>query len=71
MDLSAARYRRGCVQPRGTPEFAAISAVAVRHNDISNILSTAPDRFEPIYRRKPNRDIDARPWCRGFYAPCS
>ena len=55
----------------GTPEFAAISAVAVRHNDISNILSTAPDRFEPIYRRKPNRDIDARPWCRGFYAPCS
>jgi hypothetical protein len=27
-----------------------------------------PDRFEPIYRRKPNRDIDARPWCRGFYA---
>jgi uncharacterized protein len=52
----------------GTPEFAAISAVAVRHNDISNILSTAPERFEPIYRRKPNRDIDARPWCRGFYA---
>jgi uncharacterized protein len=52
----------------GTPEFAAISAVAVRHNDISNILSEAPGRFEPIYRRKPNRDIDARPWCRGFYA---
>jgi uncharacterized protein len=52
----------------GTPEFAAISAVAVRHNDISNTLSTAPDRFEPIYRRKPNRDVDARPWCRGFYA---
>jgi uncharacterized protein len=52
----------------GTPEFAAISAVAVRHNDISNILSTAPDQFEPIYRRKPNREIDARPWCRGFYA---
>jgi uncharacterized protein len=52
----------------GTPEFAAISAVAVHHNDISNILSTAPDQFEPIYRRKPNREIDARPWCRGFYA---
>ena len=52
----------------GTPEFAAISAVAVRHNDISNILSTAPNRFEPIYRRKPNREVDARPWCEGFYA---
>jgi uncharacterized protein len=45
----------------GTPEFAAISAVAVHHNNISNILSTAPDRFEPIYRRRPNRDVDARP----------
>jgi hypothetical protein len=31
----------------GTPEFAAISAVAVRHNDISNILPEAPARFEP------------------------
>jgi len=54
--------------PGGTPEFAAISAVAVRHNDISNILSTAPSRFEPISPRKPNRGIDARPWYEGFYA---
>ena len=61
--IDADAFNRG-----GTPEFAAISAVAVRHNDISNILSEAPGRFEPIYRRKPNRDIDARPWCRGFYA---
>src|SRR5215831_6813728 len=52
----------------GTPEFAALAAVAVRHNDISNILSEAPGRFEPIYRRKRNRDIDARPWGRDFYA---
>jgi hypothetical protein len=34
-------------------------------------LSTAPDRFEPIYRRKPNRDIDARPWCRASMPLCS
>jgi uncharacterized protein len=52
----------------GTPEFAAISAVALRHNDISNILSTAPKRFEPKHRRKPNGDVDPRPWCRGFHA---
>ncbi|WFU31238.1 UPF0149 family protein [Bradyrhizobium brasilense] len=52
----------------GTPEFAAISAVALRHNDISNTLSTAPDRFEPMHRRKLNGDIDPRPWCQGFYA---
>jgi uncharacterized protein len=52
----------------GTPEFAAISAVARHHNDISNTLSTAPHRFQPMHRRKPNGDVDARPWCRGFHA---
>src|SRR6478735_8691395 len=52
----------------GTPEFAAISAVALRHNDISNVLSTAPHRFTPVHGRKPNGDVDARPWCQGFHA---
>lgn len=52
----------------GTPEFAAICAAARRHNDISRVLSTTPDRFEPMHRCKPNGDIDPRPWCRGFYA---
>ncbi|MHC2332258.1 YecA/YgfB family protein [Bradyrhizobium sp. USDA 4454] len=31
----------------GKPEFAAISAVALRHNDLGNVLSTAPHRFAP------------------------
>jgi uncharacterized protein len=52
----------------GTPEFAAISAVAVRHNRIVEMLSTEPKTFEPILVRKPNREIDAAPWCQGFYA---
>ncbi len=52
----------------GTPEFAAISAVVQRHNDISNILSTAPHRFQPKHSRKPNGGVDARPWCEGFHA---
>ena len=52
----------------GTPEFAAISAVAHHHNDISNTLSTAPHRFQPMHPRKPNGDVDARPWCQGFHA---
>ena len=51
-----------------TPEFAAISAVALRHNDISNVLTTAPDRLELVHRRKPNGDVDPGPWCQGFYA---
>ena len=50
------------------PEFAAISAVAVRHNAIVETLTNAPKTFEPIFARKPNRDIDAGPWCEGFYA---
>ena len=52
----------------GTSEFAAISAVAVRHNVIVETLSNAPKTFEPIFARKPNRDIDAGSWCEGFYA---
>lgn len=52
----------------GTPEFAAISAVARHHNDISNTLSTAPHRFQPMHQRMPNGNVDARPWCRGFHA---
>jgi len=51
-----------------TLEFAAICAVARRHNEISRVLTTTPDRFEPRHRRKPNGDVDPRPWCRGFYA---
>ena len=42
----------------GTPEFAAISAVAVRHNAIVETLTSAAKTFEPIFARKPNRDID-------------
>jgi uncharacterized protein len=52
----------------GTPEFAAISAVVQHHNAISNTLSTNPKQFEPIHPRKPNGDVDARPWCLGFHA---
>ncbi|MGY3294365.1 hypothetical protein ACVWWP_007432 [Bradyrhizobium sp. LM3.6] len=50
----------------GTPEFAAISAVALRHNEISQILSTTPSQFEPMHRRKANGDVDPRPWCQGI-----
>ncbi len=52
----------------GTPEFAAISAAAVRHNTIVETLSTAPKTFKPIFVRTPTGDIDAAPWCQGFYA---
>ena len=54
----------------GASEFAAISAIARRHNDISRILSTTPDGFEPMHQRKPNGDVDPRPWCRDSTPPC-
>lgn len=52
----------------GTPEFAAISAVIVRHNAIGDTLATQPDRFQPIFAKKPNGDVDPGPWAMGFYA---
>lgn len=63
LDIEVDAFNHG-----GTPEFAAISAVAVRHNAIVETLSKAPKTFKPIFARKPNRDIDAGPWCEGFYA---
>ncbi|MGY4426370.1 uncharacterized protein ACVWY2_008819 [Bradyrhizobium sp. JR6.1] len=51
-----------------TPEFAAISAVALRHNEISQTLSSTPKQFAPMHRREANGDVDMRPWCQGFYA---
>lgn len=63
LDIEVDAFNHG-----GTPEFAAISAVAVRHNAIVETLSKAPKTFKPIFARKPNRDVDAGPWCEGFYA---
>ena len=48
-------------------EFSAIAATAVCHNTISDTLSTSPEDFEPLFIRA-NGDVDAKPWCRGFYA---
>lgn len=50
-----------------TPEFAAISAVALRHNKQLNPLDHASP-VRPMHRRKPGRDVDPRPWRQGVYA---
>lgn len=51
-----------------TETFSAIAATLMRHNAISHTLSTKPDSFEPLFIRGPDGEIDARPWCMGFYA---
>jgi len=51
-----------------TKTFSAIAATLMRHNAISETLSTEPECFEPLFLRGPNGDIDPRPWCMGFYA---
>jgi yecA family protein len=51
-----------------TKTFSAIAATLMRHNAISETLSTEPERFEPLFMRSPNNEIDPRPWCMGFYA---
>jgi len=51
-----------------TEEFAAIAAAAMRFNVIGKGLVEAPDRYEPLFLRGAEGDVDARPWCMGFYA---
>jgi yecA family protein len=51
-----------------TRTFSAIAATLMRHNEIGNTLSTRPESFEPLFRRRPNGEVDARSWCMGFYA---
>ena len=52
----------------GTPEFAAIAAVAEHHNALAATLSEKPDRFTPLFSRSKASAVDVGPWCRGFYA---
>jgi yecA family protein len=48
-------------------EFSAIAATAIRHNVISETLSTDPKRFEPIFIRDASGGVDPHVWCQGFY----
>jgi hypothetical protein len=68
LDLSLLAVDADAFNHGGTAEFAAISAVVQHHNAIRNTLSNNPKRFEPIHLRKPNGDLDPRPWCLGFHA---
>lgn len=52
----------------GTKQAAAIMAVVVRFNAISEGLSTAPERYAPIFERTDDGTVLAGPWCMGFLA---
>ncbi|MCW6512839.1 UPF0149 family protein [Lichenifustis flavocetrariae] len=52
----------------GTADYAAISAVVLRHNAISEALATEPKLFQPLFAQAPNGDVDPGPWARGFHA---
>ena len=51
-----------------TEEFSAIAATLMRHNAISDTLSTKPESYEPLFLQTTDGEVDARPWCAGFYA---
>ena len=53
---------------RDTEEFSAIAATLMRHNAISETLSTRPESFEPLFVQSPDGEVDPQPWCMGFYA---
>ena len=46
--------------------MAAITAVAARHNVISEGLSMAPDKHVPIFLHDADGGVRAGPWCMGF-----
>jgi uncharacterized protein len=48
-------------------EFSTIAAAATRHNMVSDTPSTKPESSEPLFLRR-DGEVDARPWCNGFYA---
>jgi yecA family protein len=50
-----------------TETFSAIAATLMRHNAISETLSTKPETFAPLFVQRANGEIDARPWCMGFF----
>ena len=50
-----------------TETFSAIAATLMRHNAISETLSTKPESFEPLFERSSDGEVDPRPWCMGFY----
>ncbi len=51
-----------------TEAFSAIAATLMRHNAISETLSTRPESFEPLFERSSDGEVDPQPWCMGFYA---
>jgi uncharacterized protein len=51
-----------------TETFSALAATLMRHNVISETLSTKPESFEPLFARSPDGEVDPQPWCMGFYA---
>jgi uncharacterized protein len=63
---AALAVERSAFDVGGTPEFAAIKAMADRFNAISQRLGDAEP--SPLHKRKPNGDVDAAEWCEGFLA---
>jgi uncharacterized protein len=51
-----------------TEAFSAIAATLMRHNAVSETLSTKSESFEPLFVRSSDGEVDPRPWCMGFYA---
>ena len=51
-----------------TEAFSAIAATLMRHNAISETLSTRPESFKPLFVRSLGGQVDPQPWCMGFYA---
>ncbi len=52
----------------GSEQAAAMMAIVMRFNDISEGLATAPEQYAPIFERTDEGTVLAGPWCVGFLA---
>ena len=58
----------GDIRMEGAKQTAAIMGVVDRFNAVSEGLSTAPERYAPIFERTDDGAVLAGPWCMGFLA---
>jgi uncharacterized protein len=59
---------RGNIATAQGKTLKAIMAVVERFNVISETLSTAPQKYAPIFHRTDDGTVFAGPWCMGFLA---
>ena len=57
---------KGSIATAQGKRLSAIMAIVERFNAIGEVLSLAPSKYAPIFRRTDDGEVFAGPWCMGF-----